>query len=92
MKDLLVKNQQELAKYEQMHKQYSLTLLDGKEALDSLDRQLKLARAGITEKELEDLAVMIKKIDERLSNAEPGNVADPIKGETDLDKILKGDN
>jgi hypothetical protein len=91
-RDLFLKNHDELRKYEKMRKQYNLALLDGKEALDSLDRQLKLARAGITEKELEDLAVTIQKIDEKLTDTEPGAGADALKGDHDLDSILKGND
>jgi hypothetical protein len=48
----LVKKSHEQTRYEQMRKQYNVALFDGKEALESLDRQLKLAQAGISYKEL----------------------------------------
>ena len=90
MVSALLKKRQEETKYEGIRKQYSVALWDGKEALESLDRQLKLARAGITDKELEDLTVTIRMIDERLNATEPGNAADLIKGDHELDKVLKG--
>ncbi len=92
MVNALLRKKQEETKYEAIRKQYSVALWDGKEALESLDRQLKLAQAGISDKELEDLAVTIKKIDERLDAAEPGNAADLLKGDNELDKILKSGN
>ena len=92
MKTSLLRKIQETSKYEQMKKQYKVALFDGREALDSLDRQLKLAEAGISDKELEDLAVTIKKIDERLNAADAGGPGELIKGDHDLDKILRGEN
>ncbi len=91
LKNLVLKKRAEIDKLQQIHKQYRLTLLDGKDALESLDQQLKLKQAGIGEKDLEELTVKIRIIDERLNaSTDVGNLPDMGKA-GDLDKILKGD-
>jgi hypothetical protein len=94
-KTALLKNRQEYAKYMQMQKEYNIALFDGKDALERLGRQLTLAKAGISEKELEDLALTIRKIDridDRLNGTDATNPVELIKGDSVLEKELKSGN
>jgi hypothetical protein len=86
----LLKNQDEQVKDQELLKQYRRLHVDATETKDALERQIDRAKAGITEKELEDLTVTIRKIDERLSDAEAARKDDVTKDDQDLDKILKG--
>ena len=91
LKDALVRNRRENAKYQQMRVEYSAALFDGNLARESLERQLKLAKAGITEKELEDLALTIRRIDriEERGKAAEENPVDLINGDGLIEKDLK---
>jgi len=89
LKTALQKNLQEQKKYEQMKKEYASAQFEGEEALDRLDRALRLAKAGISDKEMEELAVTIAKIDNRLKATDPNETVELIKGSTELDKALK---
>jgi len=87
----LQKKIEEHKKYTQMRKEYGIALFDGKDALESLDRQLKLAKAGFSEKEMEDFAVTLRKIDERLNATDVSAPVD-VKDDQDIANILKAGN
>jgi hypothetical protein len=86
LKTALIHNRQEYARYQRIKKEYDGAMLDAKLALEQLDRQLQLAQAGITDKELEDLNVALKKLDERLNAPNNDNPVDMIKGDKILEK------
>jgi hypothetical protein len=85
----LVDNGNQRAKYEQMRKEFRSLHEDGKDALTQLEQQQKLRDAGLNDKELDDLNIAIKKIEEKLDAKDPSDPVKEINSDTILDRELK---
>jgi hypothetical protein len=87
--DRLQKKLQELDYYQGKLSEYAAALDDAQETRKTLDRQRVLADAGIDDKALDEVAAQINILNAK--SKPPGSpVLDALRGESALDKALKG--
>jgi hypothetical protein len=85
----LERDHAEETKYKALREEFEGLKLDGELTLERLDRQVKLAKEGISDKDLEDLEIAVRKIDARLKDDSPTNPVSDLKADAILDKELK---
>jgi outer membrane murein-binding lipoprotein Lpp len=87
--EALERDSAEEAKYRQLRDEFEILQLEAQVTQVRLERHVKLAKEGISEKDLEDLEVALRKIDARLKDDKPTNPVDVLKAPAILDKELK---